>query len=100
MLLKQYMRLGYGVMVAQEILVLLVEVRILISQQRFGCKLVRIVGPQQRLKKTRVPGKDRQVSLIKNLLVRTRRYLISPIHTTESRGIKEQSSLSSLKFEI
>ena len=47
--------------------------------------------------------KDRQVSLIKNLLVRTRRYLISPINTAESRGIKETSSLnylSSLKFEI
>ena len=49
--------------------------------------MVRTVGPQQRLKKTRVPGKDRQVSLIKNLLVRTRRYLISPIPTPESRGL-------------
>ena len=52
--------LRYGVAVAQEILVLLAEVRILISQQRFGCKLVRTVGPQQRLKKTRVPDKNRR----------------------------------------
>ena len=79
--------LKHGVTVTLQILVLSFWVRIPVLHQRFGCKLVRMVGPQQRLKKTRVPGKDRQVSLIKNLLVRTRRYLISPIHTSESRGL-------------
>ena len=59
--------LKHGVTVTLQILVLSFWVRIPVLHQRFGCKLVRMVGPQQRLKKTRVPGKDRQVSLIKKI---------------------------------